>query len=69
MNVFGWYDSLSSGHPKVQEQLDPISSFRIDGVTIPCYIKWFPDWVSFPDWSISGGQSFDLNPDEYWNYS
>jgi hypothetical protein len=69
MNVSGWYDSLSAGDTKVQQQLDPISSFRIDGVTIPCYIKWFPSWTGFGDWSITGSQSFDLNPETYWPYS
>jgi hypothetical protein len=69
MNVSGWYDSLSPGDTKVQEQLDPLSSFRIDGVTIPCYIKWFPNWTQYSNWSITGSQSFDLNPDEYWDYS
>lgn len=71
MNVGGggWYDSLSPGDTKVQTQLDPLSTFRIDGVLIPTYIAWYPSWTSYSDWSITGSQSFDLNPDEYWEYS
>ena len=69
MSVSGWYDSLSAGDSKVQTQLDPLSTFRIDGVTIPTYINWFPNWTTYSDWSVTGSQSFDLNPDEYWEYS
>ena len=69
MRIAGWYDTFSAGDPKVQAQLDPLSSFRIDGVTIPTYIKWFPSWTQYSDWSITGSQSFDLNPETYWPYS
>jgi len=69
MRVAGWYDTLSAGDSKVQAQLDPLSSFRIDGVTIPTYINWFPAWTIYSDWSITGSQSFDLNPETYWPYS
>jgi hypothetical protein len=69
MNVAGWYDSLSAGDPKVQAQLDPVSTFRIDGVLIPTYINWFPTWTEYDDWSITGSQSFDLEPETYWPYS
>jgi len=69
MRIAGWYDTLSPGASKVQAQLDPLSSFRIDGVTIPTYINWFPSWVVYDDWAITGSQSFDLNPETYWSYS
>lgn len=63
-----WYNTLFAGHPKVQAQLDPLSTFTIDGVLIPTYINWFPDWVDYSNWSISGSQSFALNPETYWLY-
>ena len=69
MYISGWYNTLSPGAPKVQAQLDPLSTFRIDGVLIPTYIEWFPSWASLADWSITGSQSFDLNPETYWDYS
>jgi len=68
MRVAGWYDTFSAGDSKVQEQLDPLSTFRIDEVTIPIYTNWFPNWTIYSDWSVTGSQSFDLNPDEYWSY-
>lgn len=68
MRSDGWYDTLIPGDPKVQAQLDPLSTFRIDGVTIPAYIRWFPSDTGFDDWSITGSQSFDLDPETYWSY-
>lgn len=68
MQIAGWYDTLSAGNSKVQTQLDPLSTFRIDGVLVPTYINWFPNWTSYSDWSIIGLQSFDLNPETYWEY-
>jgi len=69
MNVSGWYDTISAGDSKVQAQLDPLSTFRIDGITIPTYINWVPAWVIYDDWAITGSQSFDLDPETYWPYS
>jgi hypothetical protein len=69
MYVSGWYDTYSPGASKVQTQLDPVSTFRIDGILIPTYINWFPNWVDYSDWSVTGIQSFDLNPETYWPYS
>jgi hypothetical protein len=69
MYVSGWYDTYSSGDSKVQAQLDPLSTFRIDGVLIPTYINWFPSWTEYSNWSITGSQSFDLNPATYWPYA
>jgi len=67
--VDGWYSTIIPGAPKVQVQLDPYSTFRIDGVLIPTYIRWYPAWVESPDWAVSGSQSFDLDPATYWPYS
>lgn len=68
MRVEGWYDSKYEGDEKVQAQLDPVSTFRIDGILIPTYIKWFPNWTEYDDWSVTGSQSFDLKPKTYWPY-
>ena len=69
MSFTGWYDTYTAGDPKVQDQLDPLSTFRIDGVLIPTYINWFPSWVIYDDWAITGSQSFDLDPETYWPYA
>lgn len=69
MYVSGWYDTYNPGDSKVQAQLDPLSTFRIDGVLIPTYINWFPNWTQYSNWSIIGSQSFDLNPATYWPYA
>jgi len=69
MRVFGWYDSLLAGHPKVQAQLDPLSTFRIDDILIPTYIYWFPGEAGSDDWNITGSQSFDLKPKTFWEYA
>lgn len=69
MYVQGWFDTYSPGDPKVQAQLDPVSSFRIDGILIPTYINWFPQWAGYSNWSVSGTQSFDLTPETYWAYA
>jgi hypothetical protein len=68
MRVFGWYDSKLKGQAKVQAQLDPVSTFRIDGILIPTYINWFPSWTQYSNWSVTGSQSFDLKPKTYWPY-
>ena len=69
MYVQGWFDTYSAGDVKVQAQLDPVSIFKIDGVTIPTYINWFPAWAGYSNWSISGSQSFELKPETYWPYT
>ena len=68
MWVSGWYDSKIKGQTKVQAQLDPVSTFRIDGILIPTYINWFPNWAQYSNWSVTGSQSFDLKPKTYWLY-
>jgi len=69
MRVSGWYDSKDAGDEKVQAQLDPVSTFTIDGILIPTYIYWFPAWTQYDDWSVTGSQSFDLDPATYWPYA
>jgi hypothetical protein len=64
----GWY-STEPGDPKVQKKVDPNSSLKIDGITIPCYINWYPIWTEYADWNWTGNQSFEINPATYWPYN
>jgi hypothetical protein len=65
--IDGWYNTYA-GDIKVQEQVDPYSFLIIDGITIPCHIRWFPGWAYASNWSWSGSQSFQINPATYWPY-
>lgn len=66
--VAGWFSSLIPGDPKVITQVDPYTNFYIDGVRIPVYTSWFPFYTLYSDWSWSGSQEFNLDPEEYWSY-
>jgi len=61
----GWLDSLSPGAPKVQQQLDPQSSFTVAGVRIPVYVHWLPSWEPESGWSATGGTQITLTPDYF----
>jgi len=63
-----WYNTRSPGDSKVQAAVDPVSEMIIDGIIIPIYVRWFPNWAQYSDWQWTGSQSYVLTPKTYWSY-
>jgi hypothetical protein len=65
-NPSGWASTRKYSVPKVNAGVK--INMTLDGVNIPMFVYWQPNWIIYPSWTASGTTTYVIEPKTYFSY-